>query len=114
MPVKRYGELMALLFGCAAFLHCAFHLDIAQVHDRADRIGDRTVVVRGRVVETLAIPLLGRGVYLLEDRTGHIWVMSSRRVPFRGDKVTVKGKVQTGVKVGDRVLGVVLVEQGER
>ena len=111
MYVKRYVRLMVLLLACMVCLRCAFHLDVAEVHARADRIGDRTVVVSGRVVETLAIPLLGRGMYRLEDGTGGIWVMTSRRVPFRGDKVTVKGKVKTGVKAGGRVYGVVLVEQ---
>ena len=88
---------------------------ISDISDKPHRYQDKQVLVKGAVIETLSIPFVQKGAYQVDDETGRIWVISQERVPFRGDKVTVKGIVKTGFTILDRSFGTVIVEDvGER
>lgn len=100
--MRKFLILALLLYGCGA--------NIAQITSHPDRYEDRMVTVSGRVTEVIGLPFMDKGMFKLEDGTGSIWVLSSRRAPSRGEKLTVRGKVQVGLKVAGRTFGVVLVE----
>ncbi len=92
---------------------CALHLRISNIKDSPQKYQDRQVVIKGKVVETLSIPFVQKGMYQIGDGTGTIWVMSQERMPSRGEKVAVKGKVKTGFTVGERTFGTVIIEGDE-
>jgi len=62
------------------------------------RYGDKEVKVSGRVADSYS--LMDRGIYRLEDKTGELWVVSSRGVPRSGERVDVKGTVRQGFNLG--------------
>lgn len=96
--------LIFLISGCAAYTQ------IAEIKDNPKQYDERLVVVRGKVVETLSIPFVQKGMYQLDDGTEKIWVMSNQRMPARGDRVIVEGKVKTGFTIRSRTFGIIIVE----
>ena len=77
------------------------------------------VTVSGRVVDSYSIG--PRGVYLVEDGSGRLWVASDEGVPARGARVKVTGTVRSGFNLGalQQIVrvpfnGVVLVESSHR
>ena len=54
--------------------------------------------------------ILGVGIYQINDGTGNIWVKPSGKIPFKGDRVTVTGKIKVGVSISGRSFGVILFE----
>jgi len=92
---------------------CAFHTRISSIRDRPQKYQDKKVTISGKVVETLSIPFVQKGMYQMDDGTGKIWVISQKRVPFRGEKVAVKGKVKTGFTISERTFGTVIAEGEE-
>ena len=56
------------------------------------RFAEKEVNVAGQVTQSIGV--LGRGVYQVDDGTGHLWVFSdSRGVPSKGAYVGVKGRI---------------------
>jgi len=85
---------------------------IRQVQNQPGRFVDHTVTVTGTVTTSWGVPLVGLNVFKLDDGTGEITVVSTdRRVPGRGARVEVKGKVEDVAMLGGRALGLHLREQ---
>lgn len=88
---------------------------IQQVQQQPGRFVDHSVTVVGRVTTAWGVPLVGFNVYRVDDGTGEITVVSTdRRVPGRGARVEVRGKVQDVAVIGGRPLGLHLKEQHVR
>ena len=85
---------------------------IRQVQNQPGRFVDHSVTVTGTVTTSWGVPLVGFNVFRLDDGTGEITVVSTdRRVPARGARVEVKGKVQDVAVLGGRPLGLHLKEE---
>ena len=102
-----------LLISVLLMFGCGWHTHISEINERPQQYKDKQVSVKGKVVETLSIPFVQKGLYQMDDGSGKIWVMSQERIPSRGEKVVVKGEVKTGFTIGDRTFGAVIVE-GEK
>lgn len=88
---------------------------IRQVQSQPGRFADHSVTITGTVTTAWGVPLVGFNVYRVDDGTGEITVVSTdRRVPGRGARVEVKGKVQDVAVLGGRPLGLHLREQRVR
>ena len=92
---------------------CSWYTRVSEINDKSQEYKDKQVSIKGKVVETLSIPFVQKGLYQMDDGSGKIWIVSQKRVPFRGEKVTVKGKVKTGFTIGKRTFGMVIVEDEE-
>ena len=111
----RIGVLFFIIVfvvcGCGSvFLSPYIH--VSEIKDRPQEYQDKKVLVRGRVVETFSIPFVQKGMYQMDDGTDKIWIISQERVPFRGEKVIVEGRVKTGFTIRGRTFGTVIVEEG--
>jgi DNA/RNA endonuclease YhcR with UshA esterase domain len=85
---------------------------IRQVQNQPGRFVDHSVTVTGTVTTSWGVPLVGFNVFRIDDGTGEITVVSTdRRVPGRGARVEVKGKVQDVAVFGGRPLGLHLKEE---
>ncbi len=85
---------------------------IRQVQNQPGRFVDHSVTVTGTVTTSWGVPMVGFNVFRLDDGTGEITVVSTdRRVPGRGARVEVKGKVQDVAVLGGRPLGLHLREE---
>ncbi len=83
---------------------------------------NREARVSGRVIESYSLG--PRGAFLIDDRTGRLWVLSDRGVPRRGAWVKVTGTIREGYNIGsmaDRLRlprgldsGIVLIENSHR
>lgn len=99
MP-RSVALVAALAFALAGF-GCATKT-VNDVMADPSRYADRTITLKGAVVESYSIA--GNGFYRLEDPTGKLWIFSNRGVPRKGAYVQVKGRVKDGfdlTSVGD-------------
>ena len=88
---------------------------IQQVQQQPGRFADRTVTIAGTVTTSWGVPMVGLNVYRVDDGTGEMTVVADgRRVPGRGERVEVRGRVEDVAVIGGRPLGLHLREQHVR
>ena len=109
MTRAKISCLMMLLCILAIY-GCAPSVRISNVKSDPSKYQDKQVVVKGKVAESLGLPFLQKGMYQLDDGTDTIWVFS-KRVPLKGEKVTVKGVVENAITINDRTFGTIIVEK---
>jgi hypothetical protein len=102
----RFVGLAALVLSIQA---CALSLrnpDVADLQRHPGRYTDRTVSVSGVVTSSWGLPLVPFRFYKVDDGTGEVTVLSQNtRMPGKGERVRVKGKVQDVAIFGGRPLG---------
>lgn len=89
---------------------CSSYVRISDIKADPMKYQYKQVAVKGRVTETFAIPFLNKGMYQINDDSESIWILSKGDVPFRGDRVIVKGEVKNALTINDRSFGTVIVE----
>ncbi len=82
---------------------------IGRILDQPNRYQNRTVRVNGLVDASFGAVVAG--VYRVEDGTGKIYVLSNGAVPRKGSRVSVKGRVMSGVTVGANSYGTAIREE---
>ncbi|MBI2842604.1 MAG: hypothetical protein HYX78_04315 [Armatimonadetes bacterium] len=89
---------------------------ISRILERPDRYLDRNVVVAGEVTRTYGVDLIitELGAYQVDDGSGKIWVLTRTGVPREGSVVGLKGRVESGIKVGRELVGAVIREERRR
>lgn len=104
-PVVRLAFLL-----CSTLLltACAARATIGELKADPGRYHNKDITVAGMVTESYGA--LGAGAYEIDDGSGTLWVITRQGVPGRGARVGVKGRLQTGVSIGGRTFGTVLVE----
>jgi hypothetical protein len=95
----------ALLAGCGT-------LKVRQVLNNPARYQGRTVRLDGEVTRSTGLVIAG--VYEIDDGTGKINILSNRPIPPKGARVSVKGRMQSGINILGRSIGTVVQEQRVR
>ena len=91
---------------------CATGASIGQVKTNPGRYVDKDVTVHGTVTSSWGIPLVPVKMFQVDDGTGEILVVSDdARVPSRGARVRVTGKVGEFEMFGGRSIGLHLRER---
>jgi hypothetical protein len=91
---------------------CATGASIGQVKTNPGRYVDKSVTVHGTVTSSWGIPLVPVKMFQVDDGTGEILVVSDdARVPSRGARVRVTGKVGEFAMFGGRSIGLHLRER---
>lgn len=104
--------VLSIALGAAACASVPGRPAIQQVRTQPGRFVDHSVTVSGTVTTAWGVPFVGFNVYRVDDGTGEITVVSTdRRVPGKGARVEVRGKVQDMAVLGGRPLGLHLREQ---
>ena len=105
--------LVAALVGFTSA--CALSLrnpDISELRRHPGRYQDRTVSISGVVTSSWGLPMVPFRLYKVDDGTGEVTVVSqSTRMPARGERVRVKGRVDDVAMLGGRALGLHLKEE---
>ena len=83
---------------------------IADITSQPGRYNEKSVVVRGTVTQTFALPMLGQSLVRIDDGTGQVWVKPHGRVPFEGEKIKVKGTLKIGMTLANKNLGFVVYQ----
>lgn len=111
-------RLLPLVFVAALATACASvpgRPSVSQLQSQPGRFHDRSVRVVGTVTTSFGVPFVGMQMYRIEDGTGELLVLSSsRRVPGRGARVEVRGRVSEFATLGGRSVGLHLREQSLR
>jgi hypothetical protein len=103
------ASLAALTSGCAMSLRTP---DIADLQRHPGRYQDHTVTVNGVVTSSWGLPLVPFRFYKVDDGTGEVTVLSEgSRMPAKGERVRVKGRVEQVAVLGGRPLGLHLRER---
>jgi hypothetical protein len=89
----------ALLFLSIFLTGCPQSTSIAKINQDPARYQGKEVTIAGQVVTSFGA--LSQGVFLLDDGTGQLWVLSEGfGVPGQGARVRVTGTVVSGVTFG--------------
>jgi len=94
--------------GCAA-LHSP---SISELQRHPGRYQAHSVSLNGVVTSTWGLPLVPFRMYKVDDGTGEVTVLSEgRRMPAKGERVRVRGRVEEVALFGGRPLGLHLRER---
>ena len=76
---------------------------------------NKAVSVSGTITETYRADFMSFdvGAYQIDDGSGKIWVITEKEPPEEGEKVSVKGFVQTTCRIGTRTFGTVIIEKSK-
>ena len=85
---------------------------IADLRDNPGRYQNHTVSIDGVVTTSWGIPLVPFRLYKVDDGTGEVTVLSQgSRMPTRGARVRVRGRVDDVGVLGGQALGLHIREQ---
>jgi hypothetical protein len=91
---------------------CAARMSVAELKYNPARYHDKTVSVDGVVTSSWGVPLVPFRMYRIDDGTGELTVISqSGRVPSKGARVRVTGKVGDVANFGGQAVGLHLRER---
>ena len=111
MVPRMSRRLIAALGFAAIMAGCASGASISQVKTNPGRYVDKNVTVHGTVTSSWGLPLVPFKMYQVSDGTGEILVLSQHeRVPAKGARVRVTGKVGEVAMFGGRSIGLHLKE----
>ncbi len=112
MKVKaRASQLLSLTVLVLLFTPgCSSTLAIREIAAAPGSYSEQHVVVKGTVVQTYAIPVLGQSLVRIDDGTGQIWIKPYKRVPFKGQEIEVSGTLRIGIVLANKNLGIVVYE----
>ena len=96
LPWLRFTGLTML--AVIALISTACATKINSVLADPSRYRSREVTVSGTVAESFSAA--ERGIYRLDDRTGQLWIVSSRSTPRRGARVKVTGTIREAFNLG--------------
>lgn len=95
--------LGAMLSGCALAVR---RPSVAELKYNPGKYHDRTVAIEGVVTSSWGLPLMPVRLYKVDDGTGEVTVLSQGgRVPTRGARVQVKGRVSEIATLGGQPIG---------
>ncbi len=93
--------LVVVLTGCAAR-----RTSVAELKYNPGRYQDKTVAIDGVVTSSWGLPLVPFRFYKVDDGTGEVTVLAQGgRVPTKGARVRVKGRVEDIATFGGQALG---------
>ena len=101
---------IALIAGFTAA--CASGASVGQLKTNPGRYVDKNVTVHGTVTSSFGIPLVPLKMYRVDDGTGEILIVTDDgRIPSKGARVKVTGKVSEFAVFGGRSIGLHLRER---
>jgi hypothetical protein len=110
--LSRFAAIVVLAVvvpGCATALRSP---SISELQRHPGRYQDHSVSVNGVVTTSWGLPLVPFRMYKVDDGTGEVTVLSQgTRMPARGERVRVKGRVNEVAVFGGQAIGLHLREE---
>jgi hypothetical protein len=102
--------LALMLSGCAMALR---NPSVAELKYNPGRYQNKTVAISGVVTSSWGIPLVPFKLYKVDDGTGELTVVAQNgRIPTKGSRVRVKGRVNDVATFGGQAVGLHLEQTG--
>ena len=110
--MTRTSRLFVAVVFAGMAAACASGASVGQLKTNPGRYVDRNVTVNGTVTSSWGIPLVPLKMFQVDDGTGEILVVSDdNRIPSKGARVRVTGKVSEFAVLGGRSIGLHLRER---
>jgi hypothetical protein len=110
--LSRFALITALVAFTSACALGLRHPNISELKNNPGRYQDRSVSIDGVVTSSWGLPIVPFRLYRVDDGTGEVTVLSQgSRMPTRGARVRVKGKVNEVAVFGGQALGLHLREE---
>ncbi len=109
----RKSALIFVLLCAISLWYCASTVRISDIRNAPNQYHNKRVTLSGTVDETITLPILGVGVYQLNDGSGTIWVKPKEMTVSKGDQVMVTGTIKVGITISGRSFGLILIESKE-
>lgn len=106
----KFGNALIILFVLIFMTMCASIVHISEIKERPREYHDKHITLTGTVDDVITLPILGVGVYQIDDGSGQIWVKPSGDIPYKGDRVRVSGTVKVGLEISGKTFGLILIE----
>ena len=111
MLLRKFAPI-ALVFALAGGCALSSHPRIADLRYNPGRYQNRNVTIDGVVTSSWGIPLMPLKLYKVDDGTGEVTVIANNgRVPARGARVHVRGRVEEFATFGGQAVGLHLQEE---
>jgi hypothetical protein len=107
--MKLTAKFLLIAFIVSIFA-CAASTRIYDIRHDSRRYHDRIVTVSGVVKNVITMPVLGIGIYEIDDGTGKLWVKPAGDIPFKGERVSATGKIKVGLTISGKSFGIILIE----
>lgn len=107
----KFKYFSFLSFFLILLLFCASIVRISDIKQKPNEFHDKYVTLIGYVDEVITLPVLGIGVYQLDDGTDKIWVKPHSKIPEKGNRVQVSGEIKVGLTISGRSFGLILIEK---
>lgn len=98
---------LLLLLPACDYLPLGF-TDIGTIVANSAAFEGRDVKIRGKVTDVTKLPLLDIATYTLEDGTGAIVVAMPERLPTLGERIAIRGRVESLVILAGQGFGTTL------
>ena len=109
MPQRLPARFVAALALATMLSGCALAVrrpSVAELKFNPARYHDRTVAIDGVVTSSWGLPLVPFKMYRVNDGTGEVVVVANEgRVPTKGARVRVKGRVSEVATLGGHAVG---------
>ena len=114
--MTKLSRLFVALVGALVITGCAAHgIRIADLQDRPDKYGNKTVAVNGVVTTSWGVPLVPFQLYKVDDGSGEITVLArSGHAPRKGSRVEVKGRLNEVGSFGGQSVGLHIEERDRK
>ena len=110
--LTRFALVVALVAFTSACAVSIRNPSISELQRHPGRYQDRTVSISGVVTSSWGLPLVPFRWYKVDDGTGELTVVSqNERMPARGERVRVRGRVDDVAVLGGRAVGLHLKEE---
>src|SRR3954468_2518059 len=110
--ITRLALTMVLAAGLSACAASLRNPRVADLRDNPGRYQNHSVNIDGVVTSSWGLPLVPYRMYKVDDGTGELTVLSqSTRMPTKGARVHVKGRVDEVGVFGGQALGLHLREE---
>ena len=113
--MSRFSRLALVLVFVASSVGCALSMRnprVADLRNNPGRYQHHSVSIDGIVTTSWGIPLAPFRMYKVDDGTGEVTVLSQGlRMPTRGARVRVKGRVDDLAVFGGQAIGLHLTEE---
>lgn len=104
--LSRLGAAFALALLVSGCSLATRRPSVAELKYNPGRYQDRTVSINGVVTSSWGVPLVPVRFYKIDDGTGEVTVLAQNgRVPTKGSRVQVKGRVQDVATLGGQAIG---------
>lgn len=99
---------MLILNGCE---HLPFlFTPVKEIVSSPAQFEGKEIMVRGKVKDIVKIPLIDLNMYVLDDGSGEVTVVTHDKLPALNDSVSVKGVVESAAILGGRSIGMRIKE----